>query len=132
MKSYKKKSVGLISLRAKIKGFEATAKQILKEANKNSGQAKSNLKGLKGSLGYITREHLIAYALIRKIPYSKVENKNLENNQPNAEKILKIIEEHDFYAQLDEGTNRWRKWTIDDVKKRLIRETVVVEETVAA
>ncbi len=128
MKKYEKQSIGLISLKAKIRGLELVSKTISLEALKASGDRRSIVKLKKRNLGVITRHHLAAYALIRKLPFSKVESRCREGNYLDPNRIFKIIEEHAPFASWhDTETNRriHRKWTIDDVKNCLIRDADV-------
>lgn len=127
MKSYEKKSVGHISLKAKIKGFEAIAKSILKQARVVDGQRRANLKLKKNQVGYECRHHLAAYALMRGLPFSMVESKCKDGNYLRASKVMKILEEHSPYQRISipnamGGTTRLTKWTIEAVKDKLIRD----------
>lgn len=47
----------------------------------------------KRQLGTVCRHHLIAYGLLRNIPYERIE-RCAENNKPNAEQVLAIIQLH--------------------------------------
>jgi len=125
MRKYEKKSAGLISLKAKIRGFEIVSKAISKEAYKKSGDRRSNIKLKKRELGQACRHYLTAYALIRNVPFSKLERKCHEGNYLNPDKVLRIIEEHASHAywhDVEKNRQVYRKWTIQDVKDKLIRE----------
>lgn len=48
-------------------------------------------------MGIDIRHHLLAYAFLRGVPYRKVEGKCGEFNQPRADLIFKVIEQHAPY-----------------------------------
>lgn len=127
MKKIEKQTVGLISLKAKIKGFELVSKAISSEALKVNGDRKSLIKLKKRQLGVETRHYLAAYALIRSFPFSGVEKKCRKGNDVNASKILKIIEEHAPYKQFfnsEKNRSLYRRWTLEDVQHCLNRDEV--------
>lgn len=122
MRKYKNKNVGLISLKAKIRGFEMISKAILKESKKTSGRQRHNLHLTKYQLGRKCREHLAAYALIRNIPFNKVEQSCREGNYLNASNVLSLIIEHGRFIVtiLETGGVQGRPWKLEDVQMRLL------------
>lgn len=52
------------------------------------------LASRKRAVGDEVRHHLLAYAFMREIPYSKLERKCREDNKPSASKILDIVRFH--------------------------------------
>lgn len=119
MKKYENKTSGMISLKAKIRGFELVSKAIRNEALKKSGSIRSDLKLKKRHLGSDCRHHLIAYALLRGIEFKRLERRCHDGNDVSHEKILKIIEEHSPFGRFD---NKYRRWTAADVTAKLVRE----------
>lgn len=105
----------IVLLKSKLCGFEHTARQLNKKANKLKGDKKVHVKLIKRELSLQAREHLIAYALLRFKPYQLIEQKCNENNKPNPQKVLDVIHQH---------INAWnrREWTLEKVKSLLERK----------
>ncbi len=107
--------IELQALKAKIRGFEAEAGSIRKRINKSSGDKRCALWQKKRRLGEYTREHLIAYGLLREIPYERIERKSDDAQHPlNFDSILEIIHSH---------TPRWErsKWTKERLNQLFVR-----------
>jgi len=120
VKSYEKKSIGLISLKAKIKGYEAVAKSILREARNVTGERRASLKFKKNAIGDICRHHLAAYAVIRGVPLVHVEKKCREGNCLKGDLFLSILLEHEPFRRIKtENGCRYLKWSMDDVNELL-------------
>lgn len=105
------KNIGLLALKAKVCGLEGTARKLSSKINESSGMQRWLLRHHKQQLGRFTREHLVAYGLLRGIPYSKIEPKCLTG--PNVETIAKIIHEH--VAPWE----RQQRWSADSVQSLL-------------
>jgi hypothetical protein len=84
----------LLALKAKVCGFEHTSRVLRKRITKNVGVRRGALRLRKRHLGEYTREHLIAYGLLRNIPYKQIEGKCAPNNLPNVQRVLDIILAH--------------------------------------
>ncbi len=85
-------------IRAKVKGFQAEGLTLSKLAQKFTGSKRNDINQLKKSIGYTTRNYLIAYAFIRKIPYSTIEPKCGKLNKPESKRIFDIIKENCQYS----------------------------------
>lgn len=83
----------------KIKGLsieaKKTRKKFLKNPEKNVG-----CFWTKVVIGYDIRHHLLAYALMRGLPYSALEAKCREDNKPTASKIRAIVHAHVYPHQV--------------------------------
>lgn len=84
----------LLALKAKVCGFEHTSRGLRKRIIKNKGARRGTLRLRKRHLGEYTREHLIAYGLLRSMPYKQIEGKCAPNNLPNSQRVLDIILAH--------------------------------------
>ncbi len=104
----------LLALKSKICGFEHTSRKFRSRIAKSEGAKRWQLQFRKHELGAYTREHLIAYGLIRKTPYEKIEAKCDERNPPRIDRILEIIHAHVPY--LDRG--KWTKVTLEKLLER--------------
>jgi len=107
-------------LKAKIRGFELEATGISKGISQTVRDEKANLWWQKRLLGTYTRSHLIAYGILRGVPYPKIESKPAKDNQPNVQEILDIVHAH---------VNRWErpKWTTEKIADLLKREEEVAK-----
>jgi hypothetical protein len=88
--------IGLQVLRAKIRGFHAAGATIASRISKSQKEHKNRLWDEKRLLGRHCRHHLIAYGLLRGIPYAHIE-RCAPNNRPDPKAILEIVSAH----------NRW-------------------------
>jgi hypothetical protein len=95
--------LGLQILRAKIIGFQTVGISYKKRIGKTSGDERHKLWCQKRAIGCYNREHLIAYGLLRGIPYERIE-KCAEQNRPNAEKVYLLIEQHGDHKAKKEFT----------------------------
>lgn len=111
-------------LKAKIRGFELEAQSHRKYINSVHGDRRCMAWQRKREFGTFTREHLLAYGLLRNIPYEILEHKTGEFNAPNTVRVLEIIQAH---------VPRWErdKWTKERVAALLTRP-VAVEVAVAS
>ena len=80
-------------LRGKIRGLQLEGATIHNRIRKTKGQTRHELWLRKRQLGKVCREHLIAYAMLRGVPYLSVE-KCGEFNRPEFLKVYALIQEH--------------------------------------
>jgi hypothetical protein len=108
-------STELLALKAKLCGFELASRKLRRRISNVKGMKRWSLQFRKSALGSWTREHLIAYGVLRGLAYAKIEPKCDERNKPNIDRIVSIIHAH---------TSSWerKKWTRDHVAKLLERE----------
>ena len=85
--------IGLQVLRAKIRGFIAAGSTISSRISKAEKQRKHRLWDAKRNLGTHCRHHLIAYGLLRCVPYHLIE-RCAPNNRPNPQAVLDIMLAH--------------------------------------
>lgn len=105
----------ILILKSKLCGFEHISKKISAKITTLKGEKRQAARVQKKLIGQTSREHQIAYGLIRSVPYSLIENKCRMGNDPNCERILEIILAHSsFFAK--------REWSITRVKTLLKRE----------
>lgn len=86
-------TIGLDVLRAKIRGFQAAGETIAHRIKKVSGKQRWSAWDAKRRLGGYNREHLIAYGLLRGVPYVRIE-RCAKRNAPNVSKILELMKAH--------------------------------------
>lgn len=84
---------GLQVLRAKIRGLQAAGISIHNRIRKAKGPKRNKLWDEKRRLGGYNREHLIAYGLLRGIPYGRIE-RCAEENKPNAASVFELMKAH--------------------------------------
>lgn len=94
----------LIHLRIKIKSLAAEAAIIRQEAKKTSGLVKYGLNQHRtGIVREHTRINLLAYGLIKRVPYSVMEQKT--DTKVNFSKIVEIAKR---FGETDEiAINEW-------------------------
>lgn len=97
-------NIGLQVLRAKIIGFQSVGISIKNQISKSAGLKRDKLWHKKRALGCYNREHLIAYGLLRGVPYEKIENKCAKNNKPSVDKIYVLIKQHGGWTAQKEFT----------------------------
>lgn len=126
MKNYTKTRLSILALKAKICGFQHISKALRKQACATSGPKRHLLKEKKNELGRTTRHHLAAYALMRGIPFSRLEVRCQEGNYLDPNKVLQILLEHEPYRTIEynsrEGVRTRSRWNIEAVRDLLIRE----------
>lgn len=86
-------TIGLQALRAKIRGFHVAGSTFSSRIGKAKREKKERLWNLKRALGNECRSHLIAYGLLRGVPYHEIE-RCAPNNRPNAREVLSIMLAH--------------------------------------
>ena len=90
--------IGLQVLRAKIRGFQATGETITARISKAEKERKNRLWNEKRRLGVHCRHHLVAYGLLRGIPYARIE-RCAPNNRPNPQFVLDIMLAHNGWTK---------------------------------
>lgn len=125
---YKKTKDSTISLKAKIKGFEIMARDLMKQVRKHSGDERALLRCKKKILGDETRYHLAAYALLRNVPFYVVENTTSENYCPlSAKRVLSILLHHEPFRFVE---NRCKPWSVEEVNERLSVKSPVIDNAI--
>jgi hypothetical protein len=104
--------IGLQVLRAKVRGFQAAGESLHRRIRKSSGPKRNALWNEKRRLGSYNREHLIAYGLLRGIPYERIE-RCADDNKPNAEKVFELMKAHGDWKVA-------RELTLEKVKESLV------------
>ncbi len=85
--------IGLQVLRAKIRGFQSAGSTITSRIAKSEKERKNRLWNEKRALGNHCRHHLVAYGLLRGVPYGKIE-KCAPNNRISPQVVLDIMLAH--------------------------------------
>lgn len=116
-------SIGLQVLRAKLRGFHAAGSTISSRISKSEKERKNRLWDAKRSLGTHCRHHLVAYGLLRGVPYHQIE-RCAPNNKPNAQTVLEIMLAHADWQQ--------RKGLDLDRVKMLLGETTTSSPVAAS
>lgn len=105
----------LLTLKSKVCGLEQMSRKFRKRIAKTSGMKRWSLRFRKSLLGVHTREHLIAYGLLRNTPYQKIEGKCAQGNEPSVQRIVEIIHSHvPTYER-----SKWSQKTIESLLKRV-------------
>ena len=120
-------SIQLQVLRAKIRGFEVSGRTIATRIHKSEGVRKNQLWNQKRQLGRICRHHLVAYGLLRGIPYSELERCH-PNNTLSPKLVLAILQEHPV---IDRVTYRYVQWDLVKVEELLVLVKDVTKTAVA-
>ncbi len=100
--------IGLQLLRAKIRGLQLEGASIHCRIRKARGPKRDALWREKRRLGCYSREHLIAYGLLRGISYERIE-RCAKENRPNVASVLALMKDHGAWL-LDPG------FTLKDVE----------------
>lgn len=85
--------IGLQVLRAKVRGLQAAGITFHSRIRKAKGPKRNELWSEKRRLGCYSREHLIAYGLLRGIPYGSIE-RCAKDNKPNVERVFELMKAH--------------------------------------
>lgn len=85
--------IGLQVLKAKIRGFQASGSTISSRISKSEKDRKNRLWNEKRALGNHCRAHLVAYGLLRGVPYHQIE-RCAPNNKLNPQVVLDIMLVH--------------------------------------
>jgi len=129
--------IGLQVLRAKVRGFQASGQSLTHLISKTEKERKSNLWNKKRDLGKFARLHLIAYGLLRGIPYERIE-KCAKDNRPNPQQVFEIIKEHSknvwkpFMVDGKQHGCRLDEWTLERVRELLTVKDAVAEPVAAS
>jgi hypothetical protein len=105
--------IGLQVLRAKVRGFQAAGSTISSRISKSEKERKNKLWDDKRRLGTHCRYHLVAYGLLRDVPYAQIEQ-CAPNNLLRPESVLEIMLAHASWQQRS-------KLNLDSVKALLTR-----------
>lgn len=109
--------IGLQILRAKLRGFHAAGSSISFRISKSEKERKHRLWDTKRKLGTHCRHHLIAYGLLRGLPYEQIE-RCANDNKPDPKTVLDIMLAHADWRQAKE-------LDLEKVKALLATETPV-------
>ena len=85
--------IGLQVLKAKIRGFLASGSTIASRITKSEKDRKHRLWNEKRALGTHCRAHLVAYGLLRGVPYGQIEQPS-SNNKLSPQVVLEIMTLH--------------------------------------
>lgn len=104
----------LLVLKSKLCGLEISSRRFRRRIAKLKGMKRWTLRHRKLALGAYTREHLIAYGLLRNVPYERIEAKCAKGNEPNIDRVVDIVQSH---------VPHWErlKWSRDRVRELLRR-----------
>jgi hypothetical protein len=103
--------IGLQVLRAKIRGLQAAGTSLHNRIRKAKGPKRNELWNEKRRLGCYNREHLIAYGLLRGVPYRSIE-RCAKENRPDAQRVFELMRTHGDWKVA-------RELTVDRVKELL-------------
>jgi hypothetical protein len=104
-------NTGLQVLRAKIRGLQAAGISIHNRIRKAKGLKRNRLWDEKRCLGGYNREHLIAYGLLRGVPYERIE-RCAKENRPNVTRVFELMKAHSDWSVT-------RQLTVGKVKELL-------------
>jgi hypothetical protein len=110
--------IGLQVLRAKIRGFQVTGSTITSRISKSEKERKNRLWNEKRRLGLHCRYHLVAYGLLRGVPYSQIE-RCAPSNQLNPQGVLDIVLAHNGW----DSKMGYVHYDLEKVKKLLETDT---------
>ena len=113
--------IGLQVLRAKLRGFGDTGASITSRIAKSEKERKHDLWNQKRLLGTYCRYHLVAYGLLRGIPYERIE-RCAPNNQLNPQLVLDIMLQHNGWSK----KMGYVKYDLEKVKELITTSFVVV------
>jgi hypothetical protein len=91
--------IGLQILRAKVRGLQAAGATFALHISKSEKERKNHFWNEKRKLGLHCRYHLVAYGLLRGIPYEQIE-KCAPENKLNPKLLFEIIKSHATWQQL--------------------------------
>jgi hypothetical protein len=112
--------IGLQVLRAKIRGFQASGNTITSRISGSEKERKNQLWNQKRQLGTHCRYHLVAYGLLRGVPYDQIE-RCAPNNQLDPQRVLEIVLAHNGWDP-KRGT---QQFDLEKVKKLLTLSAVI-------
>jgi hypothetical protein len=90
--------IGLQVLRAKLRGFHAAGSTISSRISKSEKERKNRLWDTKRKLGTHCRYHLVAYGLLRGVPYDRIE-RCAQENKLNPQIVLDVMLAHADWQQ---------------------------------
>lgn len=106
--------IALLSLKAKICGFEYASKKLCRLITRSKGKKKQSLRFKKHQLGVYAREHMVAYGILRKKSYEKIEPKCNKDNPLNKQHVLEIVHQHVPSWEI----KNWTLQSINEATKR--------------
>lgn len=118
---------------SRLKGLEQQTKFLRKKIKKLESKKYDTyqLKSIKNILGKDARYHLLAYAILKGIPYKAVELKCAESNKPNAQLLFSIIVDlidNILYLQQAPTINEIKVWLGEEIEKIQIIEQKPIEK----
>ena len=108
------KNIGLQVLSAKLRGFHAAGSSISRRISKSEKERRNRLWDEKRRLGTHCRNHLVAYGLLRGVPYHQIEQ-CAQNNKLNPQVILDIMQAHNVW----DAKRGYVKYDLETVEKLL-------------
>lgn len=108
------KNTRLLSLKANICGHQHVGHQLRNRISHLSGARRHEMRLYKRDFGELTRAHLIAYGLMRGVPYERIENRCGKNNLPPATRVYEIIRIHCMLGMS-------KDWSLERVESLLER-----------
>ncbi len=117
------KRIEPLTLKAKIKGLAEESHRVRRLMRDKTGKDRSKLWDLKRWIGKEARYNLLAYALLREIPYSMIEPySNKEYLQPhnfNYSYLLQIVQHHCRWIDKSIWTpKKVQDWIFADLYRR--------------
>lgn len=99
-------------LRAKVRGLQAAGVTLQCKIRKSKGDKRAAKRLEKRCLGWYSRMHLIAYGLLRDVPYERIERCS-EENKPDPNIVFELMKLHGDYKMK-------RELTVEKVKLLLV------------
>jgi hypothetical protein len=100
-------SKNYVTLRRIIIERQAASRRLGKEIRRATGLARHALRLEKRSYGDTTRSILLAYAMLRGVPYETVERRVVR--APSASAIADVVCQHEVKEDAVEEVKRWLK-----------------------
>lgn len=95
-------------LRAKIKGLAAEGVRLGQRARATTRARRAAHRRTKSQVGAIARYHLLAYGLLRGVPYAAIERPRADH-APDPARLARLVHEHG-------GWNAAREWPPERVR----------------
>lgn len=96
------KNTKLLALKAKVCGFQHVGQRLRSRITRTNGDVRHALWNRKRDLGDHARVHLIAYGLLRNVPYERIEGRCAKENKPNPAAVQSVIHAHVYPWQKSE------------------------------
>lgn len=120
----------LLVLKAKLRGFEIAKRTFmahLRKVPKDKRGTLSRLYSAKALLRSQNRHHLVAYGLLRGIPYEQIERCHPQN-KPDTKLVFDIMQATSRWLWKSQGCC-WQHYDFDNVKELLAPKMVPVSVT---